>query len=281
MTRPIAVDLFAGAGGMSLGFEQAGFDLVAAIEIDPIHAAVHKFNFPKCATLCRDIAKVSAADIRSAAKIEDRTVDVVVGGAPCQGFSLIGQRSLDDPRNQLVNEYVRIVCDLDANYFVFENVKGLTLGRQRAFLDELVAAFERRGYAISNPWRVLNAADYGVPQNRERLVLIGAKNGLILPRYPQESSERVTCENALEDLPNVDNISELLKTDEVRISAKPALALSTYAREMRCDSNRAWHSGYRRKWDRNFLTASIFKYSESGNRCSPRRFHLTAPHPLS
>lgn len=108
MSRPIAVDLFAGAGGLSLGFEQAGFDVVAALEVDPVHAAVHAFNFPDCATLCRDISTVSGAKIRAASDIGRRKVDVVFGGAPCQGFSLIGQRALDDPRNALVQQFMRI-----------------------------------------------------------------------------------------------------------------------------------------------------------------------------
>ena len=114
MARPIAVDLFCGAGGMSLGFEQAGFDIVAAVEVDPVHAAVHKYNFPMGATLCRDVSKLSGAEIREAAGIGKRPVDLVVGGAPCQGFSLIGHRALQDPRNALVAEFVRIVRELDA-----------------------------------------------------------------------------------------------------------------------------------------------------------------------
>ena len=126
--RPIGIDLFAGAGGMSLGFEQAGFDVVAAVEIDPIHAATHEFNFPKCKTICRSVVELSAADIRNQAGIGDRRIDVVFGGAPCQGFSMIGKRALDDPRNALVHHFVRLVVELDANYFVFENVRGLTLG---------------------------------------------------------------------------------------------------------------------------------------------------------
>lgn len=123
--RPIGVDLFSGAGGLSLGFEQAGFDVAACVEIDPIHAAVHKYNFPRCATLCRSVTDVSGAEIRATAGIGNRTVDVVFGGAPCQGFSMIGKRALDDPRNQLVHHFVRIVVELKANYFVFENVRGL------------------------------------------------------------------------------------------------------------------------------------------------------------
>lgn len=173
--RPVGIDLFAGAGGLSLGFEQAGFDVAAAIEIDPVHCAVHEFNFPNSAVVCADVSKVRASDIRAAARLGDRQVDIVFGGAPCQGFSMIGHRALDDPRNRLINEFVRLTCELDANYFVFENVKGLTVGQPRLLLQEVIERFQERGYDVLLPYRVLNAADFGVPQDRRRLFLIGAK----------------------------------------------------------------------------------------------------------
>ena len=110
--RPIAIDLFAGAGGLSLGFEQAGFDIAAAAEIDPIHCSAHKFNFPDSPILPRSVQGMTADDIRSAAGIGSRPVDCVFGGPPCQGFSLIGHRALEDPRNSLVLEFVRIVSEL-------------------------------------------------------------------------------------------------------------------------------------------------------------------------
>ena len=182
--RPIGIDLFAGAGGLSLGFEQAGFDVAAAVEIDPVHCAVHKFNFPKTAVIPRSVEGLSAATIRIAAGIGDREVDCVFGGAPCQGFSLIGHRILDDPRNKLVRDFVRIVAELKARTFVFENVKGLTVGRHRSFLKELIRAFDAAGYEVREPWRVLNAGHYGTPQSRERLILFGARKGNALPDYP-------------------------------------------------------------------------------------------------
>lgn len=131
MARPIAIDLFAGAGGLSLGFEQAGFDIAASVEMDPVHSAAHKFNFPRCVTVCESVVNVSGSDLRKRAGIGRRDIDVVIGGAPCQGFSMIGKRALDDPRNQLVHHYVRLVNELRPKYFVFENVKGLTVGRHR------------------------------------------------------------------------------------------------------------------------------------------------------
>ncbi len=112
--RPVAVDLFAGAGGMGLGFEQAGFDVVAAVEIDPVHCAVHKFNFPGTVMIPLSVEGLSGFQIRMAAGMGDAPVDCVFGGAPCQGFSLIGQRILEDPRNKLVLDFVRIVKELDA-----------------------------------------------------------------------------------------------------------------------------------------------------------------------
>src|SRR5512141_1485708 len=103
--RPIGIDLFAGAGGLSLGFEQAGFDIVAAVEIDPIHCATHEYNFPNSVAICASVIDTSGEEIRRKASIGDIDIDVVFGGAPCQGFSLIGKRALDDPRNQLVFHY--------------------------------------------------------------------------------------------------------------------------------------------------------------------------------
>jgi DNA (cytosine-5)-methyltransferase 1 len=292
MTRPVAVDLFSGAGGMSLGFEQAGFDVVAAVEVDPVHAAVHEFNFPKCATLCRDISKLTGDEIRKVAGIGKRAIDLVVGGAPCQGFSLIGHRALEDPRNSLVGDFVRIVCELNARYFVFENVKGLTLGRHKAFLEELVEAFEQRGYAIRKPWRVLNASDYGVPQSRERLILLGAKKGLKLPEYPQPSLVSPTCEEALDDLPNADEFRGLLDSDELRLPANAWKYPSKYAREMRCLTNDAWHCGYVRDWDPRSLTSSMrtghteisrrrFKEAKGGEAEPISRFFKLAPDGIS
>lgn len=266
--RPIGIDLFSGAGGMSLGFEQAGFDIAAAVELDPIHAAVHHFNFPETAVLARSIIGLSGREIRAAAKLGRRTIDVVFGGPPCQGFSLIGYRMLDDPRNQLVKEFVRLVAELGARTFVFENVKGLTVGRHRAFLDLLIETFEKIGYRTRIPWKVLNALNYGVPQDRQRLFLLGSKKGVPIPTYPEAVTtpeddlfERAgmgltpTCADALSDLPDPERFDILLASDSTK--AKKSAAPSDYACELRCETDEAWYFGYIRDWDRAVLTSSM------------------------
>lgn len=283
--RPIGIDLFAGAGGLSLGFEQAGFDVAAAVEIDPVHCAVHKFNFPECAVIPHSVERLSGEDIRRIAGIGDRPVDCVFGGAPCQGFSLIGHRALDDPRNTLAKEFVRIVVELDASTFVFENVKGLTVGKHKRFLKELVEAFDAAGYDVRSPWKVLNAAHYGTPQSRERLILFGAKKGQRVPDYPAARTnipgkrpafsglpEGPNCRDALDDLPDADRFATLLESD----SARPAAfgEPSVYAAALRTLTNDAWRFGYVREWDPSVLTSSA---RTAHTEISRRRFAETAP----
>ena len=269
--RPIGIDLFAGAGGLSLGFEQGGFDVAAAVEIDPIHCAVHEYNFPDCATVCADASKIDGKKIRDAASLDGTPIDAVFGGAPCQGFSLIGHRMLDDPRNRLILEFVRLTVELDARYFVFENVKGLTIGAHRRLLDELIEAFDKEGYDVTMPYRVLNAADFGVPQDRRRLFLMGAKKGLRLPKYPESSvGRRATVRQAIGDLPDAEKYRELVESDAVR-NAKFGKA-SAYARVLRGleDDNR--DLSYPRKWDRTRLTSSM---RTEHTPLSQRRFRST------
>ncbi len=269
---------------MSLGFEQAGFDVVAAVEIDPIHASVHKFNFPDCAVLPHSVTALTGRSIRTASGIGKRTVDVVCGGAPCQGFSLIGKRAIDDPRNRLVRDFVRLVRELDARAFVFENVKGLTLGSHRRFLDELIEEFIKVGYDVLVAPKVLNAAAFGVPQHRERLFLMGVRRGEGTPRYPTALTRRAdrktdaqaepgpTCRDALADLPEAERYPDLLSVDEV-VGATWDVP-SAYAREMRCLSNEAWHYGYPRNWDSSLLTSSM---RTNHSDISRRRFGETVP----
>jgi DNA (cytosine-5)-methyltransferase 1 len=268
--RPIGIDLFAGAGGLSLGFEQAGFDIAAAVELDPIHCAAHKFNFPDCATICRSVTDIDGAEIRRLAGIGGREIAAVVGGAPCQGFSLIGKRALDDPRNALVHHFVRLVLELQPRYFVFENVKGLTIGAHRQFLEEVMAAFEDNGYRVLKPYRVLNAADYGVPQDRRRLFLIGARSDAALPIYPTPRPG-VTVWEAIGDLPEAEQFPELATRDWVRAEYG---APSAYARRLRVPEDDGQNYSHPRRFDRNLLTSSL---RAEHTPLSRSRFAATAP----
>lgn len=284
-SRPQVVDLFSGAGGFSLGFEQAGFDITTAVEIDPIHAATHHYNFPQCYIFSRSITSIRGEDILKTANLTQNKPIVVIGGAPCQGFSLIGQRALDDPRNSLVRDFIRIVRELDADYFVFENVKGLTVGKHKNFLKEILESFQSAGYRVRAPWKVLNAANYGVPQNRERLILFGAKKGLTLPKYPEIQTappkeslpldfilKAPTCKEAIDDVPNADTYPELQKTDEVIIDSWKSP--SAYAANLRCSNSESWHFGYRRIWNCSLLTSSMqTKHTD----ITKRRFSETYP----
>ena len=266
--RPIGVDLFAGAGGMSLGFEQAGFEVAAAVEYDPIHCATHEFNFPDCAAICRNVADVDGKYIRDHSRIGDSPVDVLFGGAPCQGFSMIGKRALDDPRNSLVHHFVRLVAELKASYFVFENVRGLTIGKHRKFLEEIIAEFRKNGYKVREDYQVLNAAHHGVPQNRQRLFLMGAREGFSLPEYPQATHElnddrdsgslfhrsTPTVWDALRDIPEADDYEELLHRDWVKARFKKA---TDYSAPLRGDEHDPEDYSIPREFDASLLTSSL------------------------
>lgn len=268
--RPIGIDLFAGAGGLSLGFENAGFDIAAAVEIDPIHCATHEFNFPYCKTICRSVLDIGGADIRRMAGIGVKDIAVVFGGAPCQGFSMTGKRALDDPRNALVHHFVRLVLELQPAYFAFENVKGLTVGNQRQVLDEMFESFGEAGYRVLLPYEVLNAADYGVPQKRHRLFLLGARADRALPHYPEPRKKHVTVAQAIGDLPEADEFSELTDRDWTEADFGTP---SAYARRLRGLANDPEDFGYRRLFDRSLLTASL---RTAHTELSRQRFAATA-----
>jgi DNA (cytosine-5)-methyltransferase 1 len=269
-TRPIGIDLFAGAGGLSLGFEQAGFDIKAAIEIDPIHCATHEFNFPISTVVCASVVDLTGAEIRERAGLAERDIDVVFGGAPCQGFSLMGKRALDDERNKLVFHYVRLVRELRPKFCVFENVKGLTLGKHVRFLDELIVALGAAGYQVLLPYRVLNASDFAVPQDRKRLFLIGARADQNLPSYPPPIPQKTRVVDAIGDLPDANQFAQLVDSDSV---ATTWTSESLYSRRMRGLAADPSNFGYKRHFDHNLLTASLRTEHTS---LSQQRFLATA-----
>ncbi len=284
--RPIAVDLFAGVGGMTLGFEQAGFDVLASVEIDPIHAAAHEFNFPFWSVLCRDVAQLTGEEIRQSSAIQNQEIDVVCGGPPCQGFSLIGKRVLTDDRNALVFHFLRLVLELQPRYFVMENVAGMAIGKSQQLLKELISSFQDNYYQIQLPYQVLNAANFGVPQNRKRLFLLGCRHDQVLPEYPipltrpakakvmlfnQDLPESPTVEEAIGDLPTIEHYPELLTQDIVKAEFGTP---SYYSHQLRKTGQAKDDYSYPRYYDSSLLTASLrTKHTEK----SMARFAATPP----
>ena len=194
----------------------------------------------------------------------------MVGGAPCQGFSLIGKRAMDDKRNQLVHHFVRLVLELNPKYFVFENVKGLTVGKHRQFLREVIETFQTSGYDVVDDYKVLNAADFGVPQDRQRLFLMGARRGLTLPKYP-EPSGRATVQDAIGDLPDVESYPELWEQDWTKAKFGRPSQYASYLRGKTIDRTDFSHP---RIYDAKLLTASLLtEHSE----LSKSRFVATIP----
>lgn len=182
------MSLFCGAGGMDIGLEQAGMKVVWANDIDADACATHS-NWSDAAVFHGDIAKVDFAQV-------PRT-DIIVGGFPCQGFSLAGPRRIDDSRNTLYKHFVRAVEVRKPYAFIAENVKGiLTLGGG-AILEAIIQDFEDRGYHVE--FKLLNAADYEVPQNRERVIFVGLRHDITTTySFPEPSGRRITIREALE-----------------------------------------------------------------------------------
>jgi DNA (cytosine-5)-methyltransferase 1 len=203
------VDLFCGAGGFSEGFRRAGFTCAYAVDFDAQAIDTFKFNHPTIAAEQRDVSEISGNSIRAFAGLKKGEVDVIIGGPPCQGFSLAGLRFTNDPKNRLVLEYIRIVKELCPSFFVFENVSGIVSMNHGAVLQVLQKEFRGLGYSIT--YGVLNAALYGVPQARPRFIIIGRMDSanVSLPEPTNDLGKDVQ-QNLLFGLPNALTVREAL-----------------------------------------------------------------------
>jgi DNA (cytosine-5)-methyltransferase 1 len=226
------LDLFAGVGGLSWGFHDLQLDGISltvdlAVEENPIHMGTYSANYPSTKTLCADIFTVDGSWLKT--KL-DRKPTIIIGGPPCQAFSVQGRRDIYDPRVQLIFEFQRIVEEMDSPYFLMENVPGITQGKMILIFDALREAFDKAGYQTR--WRVLKAADYGIPQSRQRLFLIGGKKGLPLPDFPAPLGRCPTVTDAIADLPVVDNYECLFRQDYLPYLCM-ATTCSAYAAKLR------------------------------------------------
>ena len=194
------IDLFSGAGGMSLGFDLAGFNNVFSVDIDTRFCETYKANFPDHVLIEKDISALKSEEIRYL--IHDKTIDVIIGGPPCQGFSMagnIGRKFIDDSRNQLFKEFVRVVEVVQPKYFVMENVARLFTHNKGETKKEIIESFKKLGYYVE--CKVLNTVDFGIPQVRSRVVFIGNKvsNNIIFPT--KTAQQRMSVKEAIEKFP--------------------------------------------------------------------------------
>lgn len=169
------IDLFSGVGGLSLGFEQLGFDILFANDNDRWISETFKANHPNTEFYCGDVKDLSAADIKK--RIKNKHVNVLVAGIPCQSFSMAGYRirkdvdNVNDPRHFLFRKFIEIASGLKPDIVLIENVKGILSSHEGSIKKEIIDELEKIGYSVE--CRLLNAADYGVPQTRERVIFIG------------------------------------------------------------------------------------------------------------
>lgn len=186
------IDLFSGAGGFSLGFDRAGFHQLLSIELEEAYCKTYQINFPHHTVLQQDLTALTETDLLQ--KIGNQIVDVVIGGPPCQGFSMagkIGRTFADDPRNHLFKEFVRVVKTVQPRFFVMENVARLYTHRSGKTRAEIIEHFQNLDYKVE--CQVLNAVDFGVPQMRSRVVFIGRKTQgeIIFPQKNQAACKTV------------------------------------------------------------------------------------------
>lgn len=217
------IDLFCGCGGLSYGFEKAGYSILLGIDNDAKALETFELNHQGSKSICGDITEVTYED-NIKPLIGSETIDVIIGGPPCQGMSLSGPRKFDDPRNTLYLTYIRLVEEIQPKAFVIENVPGLVGLFGGQIKDSIMQRFTDIGYDIQ--YKMLCAADYGVPQNRKRVIFVGIKNGHF--EYPQEIEGKVSCSMALSDLPTLEN--ELGNEDMVYLT-KPQNAYQKLMRE--------------------------------------------------
>lgn len=189
---------------MSLGFSDAGVDVVGAVDASAINVDTHAANHPDCRTIQGDLATLDGLELRRRLGITPRTpLDILFGGPPCQGFSIGGKRLKSDPRNALLLHFARLVTELEPQYFVVENVKGLL--RFKDVLAQFENVIADAGYEIVKPIKCLNSLAYGVPQRRERVFILGYIKGLNPPVYPEPlAGAPPTVWDAIGDLAIVD-----------------------------------------------------------------------------
>lgn len=211
------IDLFSGAGGFSLGFDNKGFQNAFSIDNDPGFCETYVHNFPSHKLLVKDICDVSDNEINQLTK--SKKINVIIGGPPCQGFSMagnIGRKFIDDPRNRLFKEFVRFVNVVKPTFFIMENVARLYTHNKGATRNEILSDFEKLGYSVK--CKVLNSADYGVPQIRNRVIFIGSSIKQTIEFPEKKVKNYVTVKEALDKYPKLESGQESSTPNHIAMS---------------------------------------------------------------
>ena len=198
-SAPTVISTFAGAGGSSLGYSMAGFRELLAVEWDDNAVATFRLNFPDVPVYHGDIARLSVEQALEMTGLQPGELDVFDGSPPCQGFSTAGKRQIDDPRNQLFREYVRLLRGLRPKVFVMENVSGMVKGKMKLVFVDILRELKASGYRVSA--RLLNAMYFNVPQSRERMIFIGVRDDLgIEPSHPKAQNGQIGVSSLMPDV---------------------------------------------------------------------------------
>ena len=235
--NPCAIDLFAGCGGLSKGFMDAGFDILVGVDNDAAALNTFKRNHGDAVALNADLSKPETFSLIDKI-INNRKVDVIIAGPPCQGFSLTGPRNFDDDRNKLYLAVIEAVSRFNPKAFIVENVPGMATLYKGEIKNEVVRRFEQLGYIVEPD--VLCAADFGVPQMRKRLIFMGVQKDVGTPCFPKPTlapEKYVTCSQAISDLPAREpqnNNSEWFGKEIDEYDSEP---LTEYQRKMRGNCN--------------------------------------------
>ena len=199
------IDLFCGAGGLSLGFDNARFENIFSVEFNTGFAKTYLRNFPKHRLIIDDIRNINNNQIKNF--INNNNVDVVVGGPPCQGFSKagnIGRTFIEDNRNELFKEFVRFVAFIQPKIFVMENVAAMATHLKGETIKIIIKAFEDAGCGYKVKHEVLNCVDYGIAQKRRRIIVVGVRNDVNSEfLYPKKSKTILTIKDVIDDLPQL------------------------------------------------------------------------------
>lgn len=222
------IDLFCGIGGLSLGFEQAGFEVVSAV--DMWADAVKTYNHNRKDNVAQVISVEDFNNDVLPDLVKEHKITGIIGGPPCQGFSTVGKREIDDPRNKMYLEFYKAVKMASPDFFVIENVKGMLTLNKGAFVKDLLARFGESGLGYTISYQLLNAADYGVPQNRFRVFYVGIKNKKF--EFPKPYGFQLSAK---------DGISDLLHSDNTHYGSEPQ---NDFQRKMRGEQQHPMNQDY-------------------------------------